>query len=65
MQVCSGAVLSVSCNRLNAWSAYVLTSHKEFERLYGKGSDRRRKLFNGRIECTYYQFQGPKPPRAE
>ena len=59
------ARLGTFCNRLNAWSVYVLTSHKEFERLYGKGSDRRRKLFNGRIECIYYQFQGPKPPRVE
>lgn len=53
------------CNRLNGWSVYVLTSHKEFERLFGGKCDRRRKLFNGRIECTYYQFQGPKPPRDD
>ena len=58
------ARLGAFCNRLNAWSVYVLTSHKEFERLFGRASDRRRKLFNGRIECTYYQFQGPRPPSA-
>lgn len=57
------ARLGAFCNRLNAWSVYVLTSHKEFERLFGQACDRRRKLFNGRIECTYYQFQGPRPPR--
>ncbi len=55
--------LGIFCNRLDAWSVYVLTSHKEFERLFGRNSDRRRKLFNGRIECTYYQFPGPRPPR--
>ena len=27
----------------------------------GQEADRRRKLYNGRIECTYYQFFGPKP----
>lgn len=57
--------LGLFCNRLNAWSIYVLTSHKEFEKHFGRSSERRRKLFNGRIECTYFQFPGPKPPRAD
>ena len=48
--------------RLDTWSKYVLTSHPEFERLVGRPADRRRKLYNGRIECAYYQYQGPKPP---
>lgn len=48
---------------LDTWSAYVLTPHPRFEQLFGRPADRRRKLFNGRIECTYYQFQGPRPPR--
>jgi putative N6-adenine-specific DNA methylase len=53
------------CNRLPNWSIYVLTSHKTFERLFGATCQRRRKLYNGRIECTYYQFPGPKPPLSE
>ncbi len=32
------------------------------EKIIHKRATRRRKLFNGRIECTYYQFLGPKPP---
>ena len=48
---------------LNTWSAYVLTSHPEFERLFGRRADRRRKLYNSNIACTCYQFFGPKPPR--
>jgi putative N6-adenine-specific DNA methylase len=48
---------------LDTWSIYVLTSHPQFERLFGRQATRRRKLFNGRIECTYYQYAGPKPPR--
>jgi putative N6-adenine-specific DNA methylase len=48
---------------LDTWSIYVLTSHAEFERLYGRRSDRRRKLYNSNIACTYYQFYGPKPPK--
>lgn len=48
---------------LDTWSSYVLTSHPHFERLYGKKADRRRKLYNARIACTYYQFYGPRPPQ--
>jgi putative N6-adenine-specific DNA methylase len=48
---------------LDTWSIYVLTSHAEFERLYGRRADRRRKLYNSNIACTYYQFYGPKPPK--
>jgi putative N6-adenine-specific DNA methylase len=44
------------------WSIYVLTSHPGFERFFRRKADRRRKLYNGRIECQYYQFFGPKPP---
>lgn len=46
---------------LPTWSHYIFTSYPKFETLIGKHADRRRKLYNGRIECTYYQFHGPKP----
>lgn len=46
------------------WSHYVITSHPTFETIVGRPADRRRKLYNGRIECTYYQFHGPRPPKA-
>lgn len=49
--------------KLDTWSVYVITAHPEFERLYGKRAEKRRKLFNGRIPCQYYQYPGPKPPR--
>ncbi|MBF0710241.1 MULTISPECIES: class I SAM-dependent RNA methyltransferase [unclassified Gemella] len=42
------------------WSLYLLTSHKLFENLYGKKATKRRKLFNGSIECTYYQYWGER-----
>ena len=47
---------------LPTWSHYVLTARSDFERLIGQQATRRRKLYNGQIECTYYQFLGPKPP---
>lgn len=48
---------------LDTWSCYVITAHPEFEKLFGRKADKRRKLFNGRIPCQYYQYLGPKPPR--
>jgi putative N6-adenine-specific DNA methylase len=50
--------------RLPTWSFYMLTSYPDFERVLGRTADRRRKLYNGRLECTYYQFHGPRPPDA-
>jgi len=49
-------------SRLPDWSFFVLTSYPKLEVLFGRTADRRRKLYNGRIACTYYQFHGPKPP---
>ena len=39
-------------------STYILTSNKEFEYLVDRKATKRRKLFNGYIECTYYQYWG-------
>ena len=46
---------------LPTWSHYFLTAFPGFEKTMGREADRRRKLYNGRIECTYFQFHGPKP----
>ena len=46
---------------LNTWSSYVLTSHPAFEKLFGQSVVRKRKLYNGMIQCHYYQFPGPAP----
>jgi putative N6-adenine-specific DNA methylase len=47
------------------WSLYLVTTDKEFENLtFGRPADRRRKLYNGRLEVTYYQYYGQKPSRA-
>ena len=47
----------------DTWSIYIITSHPKFEQLFGRKADKRRKLYNGRIQTTYYQFFGPRPPR--
>lgn len=41
---------------LDAWQIYVLTSHEDFQRLYGRRADKVRRLYNGMIRCNYYQF---------
>jgi len=46
---------------LDTWSIYVLTTHPSFDRLFGQSVVRKRKLYNGLLPCTYYQFVGPKP----
>jgi 23S rRNA (guanine2445-N2)-methyltransferase / 23S rRNA (guanine2069-N7)-methyltransferase len=48
--------------RLPTWSFFILSGRLDLERLVGREATRRRKLYNARIECTYYQFLGPKPP---
>ena len=50
--------------RLKTWSFFILTALPDFEAVVGQSATRRRKLYNGRIECTYYQFLGPKPERS-
>ncbi|NLW48753.1 MAG: class I SAM-dependent RNA methyltransferase [Firmicutes bacterium] len=50
---------------LDTWSVYILTAYPDFERVYRKKADRRRKLYNGRIECQYYQYYGPRPPKTD
>lgn len=51
--------------RLPTWSHYILSSRPDFEALVGQTATRRRKLYNGPLECTFYQFAGPKPPRSD
>lgn len=50
--------------RLPTWSHYILSARRDLEQLVGQTADRRRKLYNGPLECTYYQFHGPRPGEA-
>lgn len=51
--------------RLDTWSYYILTAHPGFERLFGRRSDKKRKVYNGRIQCNFYQYFGLKSPRRD
>jgi len=50
-------------SKMDTWSFYILTSHPDFERHFGKKATKNTKLFNGRLECRLYQYHGPRPPR--
>jgi 23S rRNA (guanine2445-N2)-methyltransferase / 23S rRNA (guanine2069-N7)-methyltransferase len=49
--------------KLPTWSFHILTARLDLEQIFGQPATRRRKLFNAQIECTYFSFLGPKPPR--
>jgi 16S rRNA G966 N2-methylase RsmD len=51
------------CESLPTWSVYVITSNQWFEKHFGRRAPRRRKLYNGRLECQFYQYLGPAPPK--
>lgn len=38
------------------WHINIITSHPDFERVYGKRADKRRKLSSGGITCNLYQY---------
>jgi len=50
---------------LDSWSYYILTADREFEKHFGRRASKRRKLYNGGIECQFYQYYGPWPPAGE
>ena len=43
-------------DRLYKWQMYILTPHERFEELFGKRSDKRKKIYNGMIPCTLYMY---------
>ena len=38
------------------WQLYLLSSHTEFERCFGRTADKKRKLYNGMIKCDLYMY---------
>ena len=49
---CFGAAWQKSEN----WSLYLLSSHTEFERTFGRTADKKRKLYNGMIKCDLFMY---------
>ena len=47
---------------LDKWNFYFLSPVETFERDFGRRADKKRYIFNAGIKCSYYTFNGPKPP---
>jgi len=42
--------------KLDGWKMYILSSHTEFERNFGKKAVKKRKLYNGMIKCDLFMY---------
>ncbi|MDR2514303.1 MAG: class I SAM-dependent RNA methyltransferase [Christensenellaceae bacterium] len=52
-------------NRLPGWGLSAISSHKGFERVFGLRADKKRRVYNGRIECEIFNYFPPRAPKAE
>jgi len=50
---------------LSDWSLHIISPFPKPEKYLHRRWDKNRKLYNGRIQCHYYQFFGPKPPKEK
>jgi len=50
---------------METWSFSVLTSYADFEKLFGRTADKKRKLYNGRIQCFLYQYNALRSAEKE
>ena len=41
---------------LDNWKMYILSSHTEFERTFGKTAVKKRKLYNGMLKCDLFMY---------
>ena len=48
---------------LDKWNFYFLSPVETFERDFGRRADKKRYIYNAGIKCSYYTFNGPKPPK--
>ena len=47
---------------LDKWNFYFLSPIETFERDFGRRADKKRYIYNAGIKCSFYAFNGPKPP---
>ena len=50
------AAFGAAWRRTENWRLYLLSSHTEFERTFGKTADKKRKLYNGMIKCDLFMY---------
>ena len=46
------------------WSLCALSADPGFEKAYGMKAQKKRRLYNGRLECTYYIYYGNSTPES-
>ena len=49
---------------LDTWSMYIISGYEDTERYIGRKSVKNRKIYNGMMKTYFYQYPGPKPPKA-
>ncbi|MBO4211541.1 MAG: class I SAM-dependent RNA methyltransferase [Oscillospiraceae bacterium] len=42
----------------DGWQEFIISSEPEFEHYFGRRADKKRKLYNGMIQCNLYQYLG-------
>ena len=42
------------------WSLTVFTACRDFERLFGARAQKKRRIFNGKLECGAYAYRGAR-----
>lgn len=42
--------------RTEGWKKFIISSDADFERWYGKNADKKRKLYNGMLQCNLYMY---------
>lgn len=42
--------------KLTDWRFYIISPSDKFEELFGKKADKKRKLYNGMIQCNFFQY---------
>lgn len=40
----------------DGWKKYIISSEPEFEHFYGRQASKKRKLYNGRLQCNIYMY---------
>ena len=51
--------------KLDSWSAYVISSYDRTQESMGVKASKNRKIYNGMLKTYFYQFIGPKPPKRK
>lgn len=59
------STMGTAFKALDTWSYFIITSYEDAEKYIGRKADKNRKLYNGMLKSYFYEFMGPKPPKAK